>query len=165
VWISKRTRRTAKLRVLRNHTSFGATASHLKVKRFASTFQTRLFGRRRDDCFVVAKYMLEDIRERIPSMCSRSRPLAKTAISRSLFVGCLYLGLKLSLLADDGPPGSFGPTDPHQITPTGAGQKVLVVYAQANDFRIPAGRLAALNSRFVSAVVRRNIMEQHGNDC
>jgi hypothetical protein len=58
----------------------------------------------------------------------------------------LYLGTGLSLLADDGPPGSFGPTEPHQITPTGAGQKVLVIYTQANDFRIPAGQLAALNT-------------------
>lgn len=50
------------------------------------------------------------------------------------------------VLAQDGPPGSYGPTDPHKITPTGAGQKVLVLYVQANDFRIPAGQLAALNT-------------------
>ncbi len=48
--------------------------------------------------------------------------------------------------AQDGPPGSFGPTDPHQISPTGAGQKVLVIYVQANDYRIPAAQLAALNT-------------------
>ncbi|MFZ1219495.1 MAG: hypothetical protein WAO00_09385, partial [Chthoniobacterales bacterium] len=51
-----------------------------------------------------------------------------------------------SLLADDGPPGSFGPTDPHQVTPNALGQKVLVIYVQANDYRIPGGQLAALNA-------------------
>jgi len=54
--------------------------------------------------------------------------------------------LTFPLHAQDGPPGSYGPTDPHNISATGAGQKVLVIYVQANDFRIPAGQLAALNT-------------------
>jgi hypothetical protein len=64
---------------------------------------------------------------------------------RVLLGACLSLGVAFSATAQDGPPGSFGPTDPHQITPNGTGQKVLVIYAQANDFRIPAGQLNALN--------------------
>jgi hypothetical protein len=64
-----------------------------------------------------------------------------------VFLGC---ALALSWVpfagADDGPPGSYGPTDPHQITPNGTGQQVLVLYVQANDYRIPAGQLAAANT-------------------
>ncbi len=64
---------------------------------------------------------------------------------RRLIPGALLV-LSLPLFAQDGPPGSYGPTDPHQITPTGGGQKVLVIYVQANDFRIPPAQLAGLNT-------------------
>lgn len=57
----------------------------------------------------------------------------------------LFMGMAVAT-AQDGPPGSYGPTDPHKISPTGAGQRVLVLYVQANDFRIPATQLAALNT-------------------
>lgn len=57
------------------------------------------------------------------------------------------------LFAQDGPPAEFGPTDPHQLSGTGLGQKVLVIYVQANDFRILPGDLAALNT---TADQRRN---------
>jgi len=48
--------------------------------------------------------------------------------------------------AQDGPPGEFGPTDPHNLSPTGLNQKVLVIYVQADDFRILPAALAALNN-------------------
>lgn len=54
--------------------------------------------------------------------------------------------LAMPLLAQDGPPGSYGPTDPHRITPSDAGQRVLVLYVQANDYRIPPMQLAGLNT-------------------
>lgn len=54
--------------------------------------------------------------------------------------------LAASVASADGPPYEYGPTDPHQIDPVGANQPVLVIYVQANDYRIPAAQLAALNT-------------------
>jgi hypothetical protein len=48
--------------------------------------------------------------------------------------------------AQDGPPGEFGPSDPHNLSPTGLNQKVLVIYVQADDFRILPSNLSTLNT-------------------
>lgn len=49
-------------------------------------------------------------------------------------------------VAADGPPGTFGPTDPHELLLTGTNQKILVIYTQASDYRIPSSALATRRS-------------------
>lgn len=48
--------------------------------------------------------------------------------------------------ATDGDPAEMGPMDVHEVSIIGQYQKILVIYAQANDHRILAGDLAALNA-------------------
>ena len=51
----------------------------------------------------------------------------------------LLLAVTWTIFGQDGPPGEFGPTDPHRLSPTGLNQKVLVIYVQASDFQIVPG--------------------------
>jgi hypothetical protein len=55
--------------------------------------------------------------------------------------------------AQDGGPGDFGPTDEHKISAKGLNQKVLIIYVQANDYRILPSELAALNTTEVQEIV------------
>ena len=48
--------------------------------------------------------------------------------------------------ADDGDPADLGPTDIHEVSKIGLNQKILVIYAQADDHRILASELTALNT-------------------
>lgn len=50
------------------------------------------------------------------------------------------------IAADDGPPADLGPTDVHQIDTIGLDQPILVIYVQADDYRILPADLAAANS-------------------
>ena len=52
----------------------------------------------------------------------------------------------LNLAAADGPPAEMGPMDVHALEKLGANQEVLVIYVQADDHRILAPDLAALNA-------------------
>lgn len=58
----------------------------------------------------------------------------------------LLLVLTGIVFGQDGPPGDFGPTDPHRLSPIGLNQKVLVIYVQASDFQILPADLAGLNT-------------------
>ncbi len=48
--------------------------------------------------------------------------------------------------ADDGPPAEMGPMDEHHVDKTGTNQPILVIYVQANDYRILPADLAAANT-------------------
>ena len=48
--------------------------------------------------------------------------------------------------AGDGEPVDMGPMDVHQVSKIGLNQKILMIYAHANDHRILAGDLVALNT-------------------
>ncbi len=67
---------------------------------------------------------------------------------RPLAVALYFLATVSTPLAyaQDGPPGEFGPSDPHNLSPKGLNQKVLVIYVQADDFRILPSNLATLNA-------------------
>jgi hypothetical protein len=58
----------------------------------------------------------------------------------------VFVFLLAATVAADGPPGSYGPTDPHELLPEGLNQKILVIYTQASDYRIPATELATRRS-------------------
>src|SRR3989442_12333691 len=67
-------------------------------------------------------------------------------ITSTLFTLAIFFVLNVAVFGQDGPPGEFGPTDPHVLAPVGLNQKVLVIYVQANDFRILPADLANLNT-------------------
>lgn len=53
---------------------------------------------------------------------------------------------QFSTFADDGDPAELGPMDEHKVSKIGLNQKILVIYAQADDHRILAGDLAGINT-------------------
>ncbi len=55
--------------------------------------------------------------------------------------------------AQDGGPGDLGPTTEHKISAKGLNQKVLIIYVQANDYRILSSELTALNTAEVQEIV------------
>jgi len=57
---------------------------------------------------------------------------------------CIVAGA--AAYAQDGGPSDYGPLDEHRISAKGLNQKVLVIYVQADDYRILASELAALNA-------------------
>ena len=67
-------------------------------------------------------------------------------LTRILVALALLLVLNVMVFGQDGPPGEFGPTDPHVLAPVGLNQKVLVIYVQASDFQILPANLATLNT-------------------
>lgn len=65
---------------------------------------------------------------------------------KSIWLAAVLTFFSAVCAAQDGPSGSFGPTDPHKLSPTATGQRVLVIYVQADDYRIPAAQLVAINT-------------------
>lgn len=62
-----------------------------------------------------------------------------------IVISSLVIGGSLASFAQDGGPADLGPADVHEVSKKDLNQKILVIYVQANDYRIFSSDLATEN--------------------